>query len=222
MEETAFFTHRHMVANRLLSYGFIKAESEYRYTKKIMDGQFLLSVIVSADGKVNTRLVDTVSDEEYVLHRVQGAVGSFTGAVKAAYEGVLLDIAEKCFEKEVFRGIQTKELISLVRDKYGDEPEYLWQKFPSNAVWRRKDTAKWYGALLTVAACKLGFDSDGDIEVLDLRIRPEELESALKNKNYLPGYHMNKKSWYTICLNKSVPTAEICRRIDESYRLAVK
>ena len=37
-----------------------------------------------------------------------------------------------------------------------------------------------------------------------------------------PGYHMNKKHWYTILLDDSVPLEEICRRIDRSYLLAVK
>ena len=38
---------------------------------------------------------------------------------------------------------------------YCDELEFLWQKFPDNAVWRRKDNKKWYGALLTVSKEKL-------------------------------------------------------------------
>ena len=33
---------------------------------------------------------------------------------------------------------------------------------------------------------------------------------------------MNKKHWYTILLDDSVPLEEICRRIDRSYLLAVK
>ena len=37
-----------------------------------------------------------------------------------------------------------------------------------------------------------------------------------------PGYHMNKKHWYTIILDNSISTSEICRRIDDSYLLAHK
>jgi len=41
-------------------------------------------------------------------------------------------------------------------------------------------------------------------------------------KNYYPGWHMNKKSWYTIVLNGSVPNDELRERITESYELAGK
>ena len=37
-----------------------------------------------------------------------------------------------------------------------------------------------------------------------------------------PAYHMNKKHWYTMILDGSVERRELFRRIDESYRLAVK
>ncbi len=33
---------------------------------------------------------------------------------------------------------------------------------------------------------------------------------------------MNKKTWYTVILDGSVSTADICRRIDDSYALAKK
>ena len=33
---------------------------------------------------------------------------------------------------------------------------------------------------------------------------------------------MSKKHWFTVCLDGSVPTADIFRMIDESYSLAVK
>lgn len=100
--------------------------------------------------------------------------------------------------------------------------EYLWEKFPDNAVWRRKDNQKWYGALLTVSRRKLGCSSDEVVEIIDLRGTPEELEEFVDGQHYFPGWHMNKKHWYTIILDGSVPSDEICQRIDESYALAKK
>jgi len=47
------------------------------------------------------------------------------------------------------------------------------------------------------------------------------MEELLSNKSYYPGWHMNKKNWYTIILDGSVETEEIYKRIDESYRLAL-
>lgn len=55
----------------------------------------------------------------------------------------------------------------------------------------------------------------------DGRLYTKVIDSATGEK-YLLGYHINKKQRITICLDVSVPTEEICRRIDKSYELAVK
>ncbi len=38
----------------------------------------------------------------------------------------------------------------------------------------------------------------------------------------LPGYHMNKKHWNTVCLDGSIPLGELQRMMDHSYALVVK
>ena len=111
-------------------------------------------------------------------------------------------------------------LIAYVREKYGDELEFLWEKFPKDAIWRRRDTKKWYAVIMEISERKLNLDSDNIVEVIDLRGRA--LENFVDGEKYFPGYHMNKKSWYTIRLDGSVTFEEICKRLDESYQLATK
>ena len=217
MEDTTFFKRKRVVWEQLPLYGFIKTDGSYHFSEDILGGQFRLFVSVSEDGAVDTKIIDATSGEEYVLHRVPGAVGSFAGSVREAYEWVMFDIAAKCFETDIFKSKQAREIIVYVRETYGDELEYLWQKFPDNAIWRRKDNQKWYAALLTVSKRKLGFKSDEPAEIIDLRADPDELDSLLDDERYLPGYHMNKKNWYTIVLDDSVPIGEIKRGIDVSF-----
>ena len=111
--------------------------------------------------------------------------------------------------------------MAYVRENYGDELEFLWEKFPDCAVWRRRDSRKWYAVLLTVSRRKLGLPSDDREEILDLRCDPGLLQQRIDNRFYFPGWHMNKKHWYTIILDGSVPLERICRHIDESYLLAI-
>lgn len=96
------------------------------------------------------------------------------------------------------------------------------EKFPNNAIWRRKDNAKWYAALLTVSKEKLGMAGTENTEIIDLCAEPETLVSLIDGQKYFPGYHMNKKHWFTICLDGSVPLDEIFRRLDTSYQIASK
>ena len=79
----------------------------------------------------------------------------------------------------------------------------------NNAVWRRADNEKWYGALLTVEKQKLGIKSHDTAEIIDLRADPEEVKELIKEENYYPGWHMNKKHWYTVILDGSVAFEEI-------------
>jgi len=215
------FARKTFNIEKALLFGFEKCESNYVYATDILDGAFRLQIFISFDGDVSTRLIEKVTDEEYVLYKTN-AVGSFVGEVRTAIENVLIQVANSCYDIEIFKSPQSKELISYVRDKYGDELEYLWDKFPDNAIWRRKDNQKWYGAILTVKASKLGFTNDTPIEILDLRIKAEEIENTVDNKRFFAGYHMNKKHWYTILLDSSVTTEEICKRLDKSYLLAKK
>lgn len=208
---------------KLSSFGFKFDGEKYSYSVKILGGQFELNIEISSASKdVRTRLTDLSTGEPYTLHLVAGAGGAFVGAVRAEYERVLTEIADKCFENDVFKGDIPHMVIDYVRERYGDELEFLWKTFPSNAVWRRKDNKKWYGILLTVSKRKLGLDSDETAYVIDMRADPETLPSLVDGKRYFRGYHMNKKHWLTICLDGSVPAEEIFVRIDESYDLAKK
>lgn len=208
--------------DKLRSFGFESTEGGYIFHTDLACGQMKLTVMIDAKGTISTKVIDQSSGEEYTLHRVVGAEGAFVGQVKNEYEAVLEEISAKCFDREVFKSEQAKAIIAYVSETYGDELEYLWQKFPDNAVVRRKDNQKWYAAILTVSRRKLGFDSDETVEILDLRISPEEMASTVDHIRYFPGYHMNKKHWFTICLDRTVDTEELFARIDNSYELAGK
>lgn len=213
------FLRKKAVPERLESYGFQKIRSGYRYGTNILDNAFALEITIGKGMLPDTKLTEIATGEEYVLYKTD-AVGTFVGEVRTAVANILQDIADYCYETAVFKAEQSVALIAYVREKYGDELEYLWDKFPDNAVWRRKDNKKWYGALLTVSRRKLGIPSDEIVEIIDLRIAPEEMEDLIDNARFYPGWHMNKKHWYTIILDGTVSVDEICCRVDESYLLA--
>lgn len=215
------FRRKTVDIQKAVLFGFVLSNSNYVYETDILDGSFLLEISITPDGNIDTRLTEKATCDEYVLYKTD-ATGVFVGEVRKAIEAVLIQVADKCYNTETFKSAQAKEIICYVREKYGDELEFLWEKFPDNAVWRRKDNERWYGVLLTVKASKLALDGNAMIEILDLRIKTEDIEATVDNKRFFMGYHMNKKHWYTLLLDGSIATDEICRRIDESYLLAKK
>lgn len=218
----SIFRNKKANLSKLILYGFAQKESGYVYDRTFLDDSFKFTIHITKSGEISAEIIDLSFNEPYTLHLAHSAVGGFVGKIKAQYEEILLEIADQCFEPHIFKSKQAEDLIAYVRKAYGDELEFLWEKFAGNAVWRRQDTRKWYGVLLTVSKRKLGIASDEMAEIIDLRIQPEELETLLDHKNYFPGYHMNKKHWFTIILDDSIALEEICRRIDSSYLLAIK
>lgn len=211
------FNHKTPNRSKLIKYGFKPDNGKYVYMTEILDNQFKMAVTIAENGAVDTTLYEKETDEIYTLHLVSRASGEFVGRVREEYEKVLKDISDNCFEPDAYNNDLTHEIIEYVRNKYNDEPEYLWQKFPTNAVLRRKDNQKWYAALMIVPKNKLGLDSNENAAIIDIRFNEKELPLKIDGKRYFPGYHMNKKYWITILLDGSVPIEKICGYIDKSY-----
>ncbi len=213
------FRNKKVNMEKLIAYGFREKQDGYYYGKNIFDGQFDMEIRIDKTGRADTKMVEKDSGEEYILYKTN-ASGAFVGEVRGLFEETIKEIVSKCYEDAVFKQPQTLRVIDFIQKRYGDEAEYLWKKFPDNAIWRRKDNAKWYGLVLTVPKSKLGFQETEPIEIMDLRLPPEEMEETLKKEQYYPGWHMNKKHWYTMILDDSVADEELFRRICVSYELA--
>lgn len=217
----ALFKNKKADPDKLTAFGFVPDGAGYRYDAILPGSGFQMTVTVDAAGDVSAVVTDPIAEEPYVLHLVDGAVGSFVGTIREQYEATLEKIADACFDADIFRFEMTKKLIAYIKEAYGDELEFLWEKYPDAAVWRRKDTKKWYGLLVTISKRKLGLSSDEIVEAVDLRIPAKESAAIVDGIRYFPGYHMNKKHWYTIILDGSVPSPELCRRVDDSYKKAL-
>ncbi|MCM1511731.1 MAG: MmcQ/YjbR family DNA-binding protein [Oxalobacter formigenes] len=214
------FNNKIPLFERLAGFGFVRCKETYIYTCPIADNQFTLIVLIDPNGQVRTRVIDPDTEEEYTLHLSQQAAGSFVGKVRTAFFAVLQAIAENCFEKKIFRSDNAAKIIRYINEQYQNQPEYLWEKFPENAVIRRTDNRKWYAVLLSVEKNKIGLNGSEKTEILNLKAPPEKIKQLVDGKKYFPAWHMNKKHWITLHLKSDIDWPEIAAHIDESYRLA--
>ena len=72
-----------LLADKLEPFGFRRDGDVYFYAEELLAGSFTLHVKISKDGVVSTLLLDTESEEPYVLHLVEDAQGTFVGEVRA-------------------------------------------------------------------------------------------------------------------------------------------
>ena len=218
-EITNFIKNKKINFKKLEEFGFKLKDNSYYYQTSLLKNQFKMSVKISLDNSIFTEIIDTETNEPYVLYLIENRSG-YSEKVYKAYSEVLEKIKKECFEDEIFKANYTKEIVDYIKNKYGDELEFLWEKSPKNAVVRRKSSNKWYAVILTISKRKLNLDSDKIIEVINLHNIAEEIEKLIDNKKYFPAYHMNKKYWCTICLDGTVELKEIYKLIDISYELA--
>ena len=220
MEQDIFYNKKFNIT-KLKNFGFRSLKNSYVYDCSLMNGDFNLRIETSGEFGIKTTLTENETGEIYTLH-LTNAQGEFVGHLREEYRSRLEKIAETCSDPYIFKSAFTYKVIDYIKSRYNDEPEYLWEKAPNNAVMRRKDNSKWYIAILTVKKDRLGFESTEDVEVADLRARAEEIPRLLSRENIYPAYHMNKKHWVTVILDGTMPFDEICQFIDTSYELARK
>ncbi len=204
---------------KILSNGFQRDGDKFIRREEILN--MTLTIIIDGRGSVTTKIIDA-DGEPYTLHLVEGASGSFVGFVKNAYEKILADVAATCFDEEIFKFAQTTRLVEFIQKNFADAPEFLWEKFPNYAVFRRKDNRKWYAVIMSVPRNKLGLDGAEELEIVNLRVEPQELDKIFDGEKYFRGWHMNKKSWLTLRLDETLTDAEISARLTKSYELAAK
>lgn len=204
---------------KLNKYGFIKENDKYLYRERILNNSFEVQIFIE-ENKKYSKVIDIENDEEYALVDVEDAVGEFVGNVRTEYEKVLNKFIEGCTHKEVFKSKQSKLLIKYIKEKYGDELEFLWEKYDDNAIWRNKNSQKWYATLFTVSGEKLGLNDNKSVEVSNVMYEKDKVDEIIDNKIIFPAYHMNKRSWITIKLDDDTDMEMVYELVDNSYELS--
>ena len=149
---------------------------------------------------------------EYDLFNVPSSGGATVTALREEVDAFLKQIAAACFGVCSHRA----EVLRYCRETYGTEADYPFQD--SNAQVVRKPSGKWYGLLMTVPAEKLHLKGKGDVEVLNLKATPARI--AAPDLQYVfPAWHMNRKYWISVLLDRNIPAELLHTLIDESYGL---
>ena len=69
---------------------------------------------------------------------------------------------------------------------------------------------------------KIDKNKSGLIEVINVKINPNDKDNLLKIEGIYEAYHMNKKSWISIILDDTLSDDLISELIDNSYKLVSK
>ena len=201
---------------KLLKYGFVKNKDIYTYTKNIINNHFQVIICIEK-GKVTGHIIDLNFNEEYYNFRNETFTGNYVAKIREEFEYILKDIKDKCFTNKTFIYDQTNRIIKLIKEKYHDEPQFEWEDTPDCAVF--KHPKKWYGIIMHINKIKLDFNTNEDIEIINVKLDPNEIIELLKQDGFYKAYHMNKKYWITIILDNTLSDKLIMELITKSYNL---
>ncbi len=202
-------------------YGFKKDKSLYKYSKNIMNNDFRVDIVINEDGIVKGKVFDLAFGEEYTNFRIEGNKGAFANQIKEEFKNLLKDIRSNCFIRKTFIYEQSNRIASLIKEKYGDNPEFEWKKFPGYATFKNKNSKKWYGIIMNIDKNKLDEKSTGKVEIINIKLNPNEIKDLLKLDGFYPAYHMNKKNWISVILNNTVSDLIIMKLIEKSYAYTI-
>lgn len=216
------FKYKTPDTDKLLANNFIYTDGRFNKSIPILDNQFVMVISIAEDKSISFNVYEADSKEEYALVHVPSAEGEFVGTVRATCEDVLRDIANRCFITDTVKSEQTRRMIDYITQELGVTAEYPWTKYPEYAVFRVVGGTKWFAVIMRVACATIGIEGFGEIDIINLKAKPEVIEQRLAASISYPAYHMNKKHWYTLVLDGRLEDAVVKELIFESYHIVKK
>lgn len=205
------------VLEKLLEFGFVKKDNELRYETNLSNDLLLVIKIIKEDIIVD--VIDLITNDKYIPFYVSKTHESFLSNLQMQIDKILDEVLKNCFISSNKEEININLIISYVKEKYGDNPEYLWEKTPDCFIIRNKKNKKWYLAILSAKKRTIGINADGDIMLINLMLDSKKINGKIDNKNYFSAYHMNKKNWISARLDTNIDIKDIYNLIDESYNI---
>lgn len=200
-------------------YGFIENQGVWTYSLTILKGDFLMKITVE-DSDLTFQVFDQETGELYPQVHMESMRGTFVGSVREACLEELFDIRKACFEVQKFLCPQTKRIMALVQEKYGNQLEYLWEKSPDTAVLRHEDNQKWYAILMRIPWDRLDKGRDGLVEAVNLK--HDQVADLLSQNGIYPAFHMNKRYWISLPLDDTLTDEKVLELFERSWFLTSK
>lgn len=210
-----------VVMSKLADFGFKQVGKKYIFSTFIMEDTFRVELQVDSVGHLFSRVLDTDLEEEYLPIWVKSASNPYSKKVKAAYQQVINAFLEACCEHLPFSSNQMNRMNQKIIEKYGDSFD---QPFDKDDTYRSFRVAgKWYALVYELDASKLvGLPKAKNgriLQVANVKVDAQKLDSLLALDGVYPAYHMSKKSWVTLLLDDTLSDSMVWDFFDNSRAL---
>lgn len=220
--EQEIFQNTALSEEKLIGYGFQSEGGRLVFVKPLPEDRMQIR-LEYAEGEMRGRVIDLDAEDDYTNFRREGASG-YSADIREKFTSLLYDLRDRCGRDTHFAPGQARRIAEALGETYGDKPEFLWERYPTYAVFRPSGCKKWYAMLGTVARASVDHTTNERriVEVLNLKIDRTQTEAILATRGYYPAYHMNKVTWCSILLDGTLSDEEIMNRLAESREMVLQ
>lgn len=212
--EDEIFIKKKFDFDKLKSFGFSIVDNKYIYTEDFLDANF--KAIIEISDVLSGKVIDNLSDEEYMPLRIESYDGEYVCKVREAYKSILKRIADACCTDVFFACEQANRIANLIHEIYGVKPDFPWND--DNGVFRHLDTRKWFSLIMYIKRDALLKDGNSAmVNVMNLKT-----EQQYDVDGIYPAFHMNHKYWISLILDDTLSDTLIMELVSKSYNLTKK
>lgn len=221
--EASVFARKRWVREKMLAFGFRQVGDDYVWERSFFDGAFEAILTVQQKGEVAGKVRDAITHDDYYQLRQKNATGAYVNTVRAAYGKLLDEVAAACCEDVLFASDQANRLSASILERFQVQPDFPWEheaRYQAYGTFRHASNRKWFALIVHVKRAVL--DKDGNpamVDVINIKIEPEQGAALHELPGVYPAYHMNHKTWISVVLDDTQTDAAIMEWIAESYRL---
>lgn len=202
--------------DNLLNYGFKKSGTSYFLeVNSATYSNFEFEVYFSSN-YLEVKCIDKDLNEEYIPFNLVSTHSETCTNLKEEITSYLINVFNTAFASLDL----SKVIIDYVftnLDSYIDRP---FKKNQNYITFKRKDNSKWFAILMEIPLSRLTKDkSEILVNVLNIKVDHNLIDSLIDNKNYFKAYHMNHKYWISVLVNKNLDFEKLFKLIEKSFNL---
>lgn len=198
---------------KLIEYGFQKQNTGYAYTIPLRSHEYYCLIQIDAK-ELSVDVYDAFDDELFLPFYVKRYQSAYLAEMKAEIDRAVNQIIAGCFT--ICDGKQI--LLSFARDYFHTASEYPWENL-SHCVLKTANKQKWCAIFMRIPYKTLGMNRQGSVDIVNVKAEPQAVTQLIDNRHYFSAYHMNKKYWLTILLDRETDLEKAKALLKDSYSL---
>lgn len=198
---------------KLLALGFQRQLNGYVHSFSLHHDEYTCQIHITNE-LLSVAVFDNADGEEFLPFYIKCQNGAHVSRIRAEVDAIIESLLSECFVKCDVKG----ELLAYAKENLHTIPVYPWEGL-KHCVLKSTKKQKWYAIFMNIPYETLGLKQQGNVDIVNVKAEPEQIVQLIDRQRYFPAYHMNKKYWITILLDRNTPVDKVKEMLQYSYTL---